>query len=149
MRTDSSDPNSTPLPERFISGVTIDPSDPSGNTMYVVFNGFSAQYVEGFGAGLGHVWKTTDGGLTFANISGNPKVAADALPDVPASDLVVGANGALYLGTDLGVFVSTKVGSWSRLGTTLPTTISNDLVLHRGKLYVGTYGRGIWSSRVG
>jgi len=148
MTTNASDPNATPLPERYITGVTIDPSDPSGNTMYVVFNGFSAQYVEGFGAGLGHVWKTTDGGKTFTNISGDPKTSANALPDVPASDLAVGPSGQLFLSTDLGVFVSTKAGSWARLGTDLPTTISYDLTIHNGLLYDGTYGRGIWSTSV-
>jgi hypothetical protein len=147
MLSDSSDPNSARLPNRYILGITVDHNDPTGKTMYVAFNGFSAQWIEGYGAGFGHVWKTTDGGKTFTDVSGD-RTAADSLPDVPASSVEVAANGAVYVGTDLGVFVSTRQGHWSRLGTSLPTTITDDLVLHDGKLYAGTYGRGIWSTPV-
>ncbi|MFZ0324294.1 MAG: glycosyl hydrolase [Actinomycetes bacterium] len=143
MLSNSADPSSTRLPNRYILGLTIDHSDPTGKTMYVAFNGFSAQWIEGFGAGFGHVWKTTDGGRTFTDVSGAP-AATDSLPDVPASDVVVAPNGAVYVGTDLGVFVSTSRGHWSRMGGNLPTTITNDVEIHRDVLYAGTYGRGIW-----
>ena len=145
MLSDSSNPSSTRLPNRYILGLTIDHRDSTGNTMYVTFNGFSAQWIEGFGAGIGHVWKTTDGGKTFVDVSGVP-TATDSLPDAPASDVVVAPNGAVYVGTDLGVFVSTSQGHWSRLGRTLPTTITNDVEIHRNVLYAGTYGRGIWKA---
>jgi hypothetical protein len=145
-----------PMPERFISGVTIDPSDPTGKTVYVVYNGFSAQFIEGFGAGFGHVYRSTDGGATFEDVSGDPKAAADALPDVPASDLAVGPDGALYVATDLGTFVhpaGTTSGHWERLGTDLPTTLSFDLQTFNDNtgtwLYDGTFGRGIWRARIG
>jgi hypothetical protein len=143
------------MPQRYISAVTIDPADTTGRTIYVVYNGFSARYIEGFGAGFGHVFKSTDGGMTFVDVSGDPANAADALPDVPASDLVVAPSGSLYLATDLGVFVhpaGTAVGHWERLGTTLPTTISSDLVVFQNGgatwLYDGTFGRGIWRARL-
>jgi photosystem II stability/assembly factor-like uncharacterized protein len=142
------------MPQRYISAVTIDPADRTGRTVYVTFNGFSAHYVEGFGAGFGHVYKSTDGGKTFVDVSGDPTKAADALPDVPASDLVVSPSGSLYLATDLGVFVhpaGSATGHWERLGTDLPTTISSDLVLFRSGsttwLYDGTFGRGTWRAQ--
>ena len=50
------------LPNRYISAVAIDPADASGNTAYLGFNGFSRRWTEGPGAGVGHVFKTTDGG---------------------------------------------------------------------------------------
>jgi hypothetical protein len=144
------------MPQRYIAAVTIDPRDTSGNTVYVVYNGFSSRYIEGFGAGFGHVYKSTDGGQTFVDVSGNPTTNADALPDVPTSDLVVASTGNLYLATDLGVFVhpaTATAGHWERLGTTLPTTISADLVTYTDRtgtwLYDGTFGRGIWKTKIG
>jgi len=144
------------MPQRYISSVTIDPADPTGRTVYVVYNGFSAHYIEGFGAGFGHVYKSTDGGQSFVDVSGDPTTATDALPDVPSSDLVIGPSGALYLATDLGTFVhpaGSATGHWERLGTTLPTTISSDLEVFTGDggtwLYDGTFGRGIWRTRIG
>jgi hypothetical protein len=156
MTYTKADGTTAPMPERYISAVTIDPADRTGRTIYVVYNGFSARYIEGFGAGFGHVYKSTDGGATFRDVSGDPTTAADALPDVPASDLAVGPSGQLYVATDLGVFVhpaGSADGHWERLGSSLPTTISSDLqVFADGSgtwLYDGTYGRGIWRAKVG
>jgi len=144
------------MPQRYISAVTIDPADQTGRTIYVTFNGFSARYIEGFGAGFGHVYKSTDGGMTFVDVSGDPTKTADALPDVPASDLGIAPSGSLYLATDLGVFVhpaGSAVGHWERMGITLPTTISSDLVVFQNGgstwLYDGTFGRGIWRAKIG
>jgi hypothetical protein len=155
MTYTKSDGTTARMPQRYISAVTIDPADTTGRTIYVVYNGFSARYIEGFGAGVGHVFKSTDGGMTFVDVSGDPTKAADALPDVPASDLVVAPSGSLYLATDLGVFVhpaGSAAGHWERLGTTLPTTISSDLVVFANGgstwLYDGTFGRGIWRARL-
>ncbi|HEY4314579.1 MAG TPA: glycosyl hydrolase [Actinomycetes bacterium] len=142
------------LPKRYISAVTIDPSDSTGKTVYATFNSFSARYIQGYGSGMGHVWKSTDGGQTFTDVSGAPS-ATDSLPDVPASDLVIAPTGSMYLATDLGVYVHpvrSPVGHWEKLGTGLPTTISSDLVIHQDPdgtyLYDGTFGRGIWKVKL-
>ncbi len=129
----------TSVPNRFISGLAIDPEDASGRTAYVGFNGFSRRWTEGPGAGLGHLWKTTDGGATWADVSGN-------LPDIPVNDILF-SQGKLVLGTDLGVVLSSDRGAtWSRLGSNLPYTVAIDLHLGPdGKLYAATHGRGIWS----
>jgi len=127
------------VPNRFISGLAIDPSDSSGRTVYVGLNGFSRRWVEGPGAGFGHLWKTADGGVTWTDASGN-------LPDVPLNDvLVLGAK--LAVGTDLGVVISTDGGvHWSRLGSNLPYTTTLDVDAGPdGLLYAATHGRGIWS----
>jgi hypothetical protein len=50
----------------------------------------------------------------------------------------------LYLGTDLGVYVSGDGGeSWYSLSATLPTTPVHDLDVHPrdGELVIGTHGR--------
>jgi hypothetical protein len=127
------------VPNRYISGLAIDPADASGRTAYLGFNGFSRRWTEGPGAGLGHLWKTTDGGATWTNVSGN-------LPDIPVNDVVI-SNGTLVLGTDLGVVVSSNGGAtWSRLGTNFPYTTVMDLHIGPdGRLYAATHGRGIWS----
>jgi len=127
------------VPNRYISGLAIDPADATGRTAYVGFNGFSRVWIEGPGAGLGHLWKTTDAGATWADVSGN-------LPDVPVNDVLL-ASGRIYLATDLGVVTSTDGGtSWSRLGPNLPYTATLDI--DRGpdaRIYAATHGRGIWS----
>jgi photosystem II stability/assembly factor-like uncharacterized protein len=128
------------MPNRYISNVVVDTNDADGSTAYVVFNGFSRRWTEGPGAGLGHLWKTTDGGVTWTDVSGN-------LPDVPADDLVVTPGGTLVLGTDLGNLVSTDGGAhWQRFGGNHPLTTVMDLhVGPDGRLYSATHGRGIWS----
>jgi photosystem II stability/assembly factor-like uncharacterized protein len=127
------------VPNRYLSNAVVDPHDPTGNTAYLVFNGFSRRWTEGPGAGVGHLFKTTDGGATWTDSSGN-------LPDIPADDLVITDSGALVLATDLGVVISTDDGAtWMRLGGNHPYTTVMDL--HRGpdgNLYSATHGRGIW-----
>jgi hypothetical protein len=127
------------LPNRYISGLAIDPADPTGGTAYVGFNGFSRVWIEGPGAGLGHLWKTTDSGATWTDVSGS-------LPDVPVNDvLLVGTK--IVVATDLGVVVSSNGGAtWSRQGSNLPYTATLDIHLGPdGRLYAATHGRGIWS----
>jgi photosystem II stability/assembly factor-like uncharacterized protein len=127
------------VPNRYISAVALDPADATGNTAFAVFNGFSRRWTEGPGVGLGHIWKTTDGGATWVNVSGN-------FPDVPADDIVIrGTN--LVVATDLAVLISSDGGAtWSRLGANLPFTTVMDLsVGPDGRLYAATHGRGIWS----
>ena len=127
------------MPNRYVSALAIDPSDPSGRSVWVGFNGFSRRWIEGPGAGLGHLWKTTDGGTTWTDVSGT-------LPDVPVNDVLV-ARGKLVVATDLGVVMSSDGGAtWSRLGSNLPYTTTLDV--HAGpdgRLYAATHGRGIWS----
>ncbi|CAN5739183.1 hypothetical protein BH18ACI5_BH18ACI5_22090 [soil metagenome] len=127
------------LPNRYISAIAIDPADLSGSTAYLGFNGFSRRWTEGPGVGLGHVWKTVNGGATWTDVSGN-------LPDIPINDIVI-SNGRLIVATDLGTVVSSTGGStWKRLGVNLPFTTVMDLHLGvDGRLYAATHGRGIWS----
>ena len=129
--------NMSGLPDRYISGVTVDPANPAH--AYLVFNGYSRQWIPG--GGVGHVFETYDGGATWTNISAN-------LPDVAGNALVL-SNGTLALATDVGVFTA-KAGkgtstAWSRLGTGLPNASVNDLTFGPdGYVYAGTHGRGIW-----
>lgn len=127
------------MPNRYISALAVDPADASGRTAYVGFNGFSRRWTEGPGVGLGHIWKTTDAGATWRDVSGN-------FPDVPVNDIVL-RGGKLIAATDLATLVSSDGGAtWSRLGTNLPITTVMDLTVGPdSRLYAATHGRGIWS----
>jgi hypothetical protein len=125
------------VPNRFLAGVTIDPADLSGKTAYVVVNGFSRRFTEGPGAGLGHLYKTADGGATWTD-------ASPSVPDVPASSLVV--NGSTwYLGTDLGVLTSADSGAtWKRVTGFPYVTVMQLKTGPDGAVYAATHGRGLW-----
>jgi hypothetical protein len=53
---------------------------------------------------------------------------------------------ALYVGTDVGAFVSTNDGrTWTLVGKAFPHSQLTALVWRDGVLYAATYGRGLWS----
>jgi photosystem II stability/assembly factor-like uncharacterized protein len=112
-----------------IQDLQVDPADPF--TAYAVRDRF----------GGGHVFKTTDGGLNWTNISGD-------LPDLPAYTLALDTRtNTLYVGTDDGVYASTDEGnSWSRFGSGLPHAQVRQLELNADLqvLAAGTHGRGLW-----
>lgn len=117
------------LPDRFPMDITVDPTDPA--IAYVVFSGF----------GTGHVYKTQDFGVTWEDISGN-------LPDVPTNAVIVDPLilDHVYVGNDLGVFVSTAGGTvWEDYQDGLPNaTMIFDLKISNSnrKLRVATHGNG-------
>jgi hypothetical protein len=134
------------FPNRFIQGLTVDPANPAH--AYVVFNGFSRRWTGTFSAGEGHVFETSDGGVSWTDISGS---GASALPDAPGDDLVMTASGKLVVGTDIGVFIATAgqgaATTWSNFGTGLPHASTNDLQLSPDGDYLiaATHGRGLWT----
>jgi len=135
------------LPNRWISAIEIDYNDP--RTIYVTLGGYSnrgwipvGSYLDtNDNIGEGHVFKSTDAGEHFTDISGN-------LPDVHATWATLRGN-QLLLGTDIGAFISsdTQGGDWAPLGNGLPAVPISMLTLKPGdssQLFVATYGRGIW-----
>jgi hypothetical protein len=93
------------------------------------------------GGSGGHVFKTTNGGQTWTDISGN-------LPDIPTNSIVLDPRtGTIFIGTDAGVYASTDGGStWNRYGNGMANARVVDMVLNTttGILGVGTHGRGMW-----
>lgn len=133
-----------------ISSVAIDTSVSNGQTAYVGIMGFHTS----------HVWKTTNAGTSWTDWTGS---GGTALPDAPVSALLVDSAGAIYAGTDVGVFVSPTTGaggSWTEVGPFPGPGVSGFLpsapvtavqMFSSGvtkKLRVSTYGRGIWEFNV-
>jgi photosystem II stability/assembly factor-like uncharacterized protein len=116
-------------------------ADKTPTTACATFSGFS-----GFGDTLGHIFKTTDGGASWTDISSN-------LPNIPVNDLVENKTvpTTLYAATDIGVFVTTNGGtSWSPLGTGLPDVAVLSLQFHEaaGLLVAASHGRSAWTMHV-
>jgi hypothetical protein len=88
---------------------------------------------------LPHVFRTTNHGASWQDISGN-------LPEAPVNDLVVDPldTNRLYVGTDVGVFLTNDLGArWEKLGAGLPLSVVVDVELHNATrvLVAGTHGR--------
>ena len=132
-----------------VSSVVSDTHDATGQTVYATVMGFA-----GNGTNAPHVYRSTDGGAHWTNISSN-------LPNAPANAVVVDPNDAntLYVAFDTGIYVTTDVSScfntncWSVYGVGLPNAPVVALAAaigmptgdgRAGELRAGTYGRGIW-----
>ncbi|MEE8377783.1 MAG: hypothetical protein V3R45_05390 [Candidatus Aminicenantaceae bacterium] len=106
-------------------------------TCYLTFDGHRSDNFKPY------VFKTTDYGQTWTNISAN-------LPDggpvyVIREDLK--NKNLLFLGTEFKVFFSIDGGQkWTDLGLNMPTVAFHDLQIHPrdNDLIAGTHGRGIW-----
>ena len=134
------------LPNRFITAVEMDEHDP--RTVYVTLGGYLTDLNPPGGVqdhndniGVGNVYKSTDAGEHFSNISG----------DLPAGTVnwVIVRGSQLIVSTDLGVFISKDLAGsqWAVLGD-LPNVPVTALQLHPADsktLIAATYGRGIWS----
>lgn len=96
-----------------------------------------------------HLWKTTNGGTTWAPLDGTA-AAGNGLPfGIPVHAVVTDPKdpNTVYAGTDFGVYFSVDGGSnWSRFGSGLPMVAVRDLYLapDGSFLRAATYGRGVW-----
>jgi hypothetical protein len=128
--------------------VAPDPDDPK--TVYVTLGASAARYFAPLGSlgedasrsAGGHVYKSTDAGETFTDISGN-------LPNVQATWPLV-RNGQLIVATAVGVFASrgTDGGTYSPLGDDLPSVAVYQISLKPGDpdtLVAATFGRGVYT----
>jgi photosystem II stability/assembly factor-like uncharacterized protein len=125
----------TPRPDLRFRDIRVDPLDAS--TAYVVAANFSDI------TGGGHVWMTSDGGLSWNDITAN-------LPDEPVWTIAIQPTtnqNILYVGAEDGVYISYDLGgSWSRLGQGMPNVQVHQLEVNTdlGILAAATYGRGMW-----
>ena len=123
---------STGMPNRTITSIYVHPD--SSSVAIVSFSGF----------GAGKIYKTTNEGENWFNISGD-------LPDSPVNDALIyypGFSTSIYLAaTDVGVFMTNNYGiKWVELANGLPNTVAMHLDYNAvsGKIRLGTHGRGTW-----
>lgn len=122
--------------EGFVSSLAFDPAD--ANVIYATYSGF----------GGAHVWRSADGGATWSSRSGN-------LPDIPIHSIALDPTrrNRLYLGTDLGVFVSLDAGqTWAVENTGFAAAVTEAVVVAQGSrgpaVYAFTHGRGAWRAEL-
>lgn len=90
-----------------------------------------------------YLWRSTDHGDTWQDIAaGIPGAPINVVREDPQDPSI------LYVGTDLGAYVSTDTGrTWNVLGGNLPTTYVHDMVVHPRDdvLVIATHGRGMYA----
>ncbi len=124
---------SLPISDASITYIAVDDSVPG--TVWVTFGGYN-----NYG-----VYETRNNGVTWDNIStGLPAIPIDCIIQNKSQDTT-----QLYVGTDVGVFVRQGNSNWVSYMDQLPNVIVDDLGIQYdnsggGKLYAGTFGRGLW-----
>ena len=124
----------------FVSSLAFDPID--SNVAYATYAGFGGT----------HVWKSVDGGASWSPLDGSGN---GRLPDIPVHSLAVDPTRRerLYLGTDLGVFVSLDGGmTWAVEENGFGAVITEAVVIGQGAngpaVYAFTHGRGAWRAEL-
>lgn len=133
---------STAPRDGWVSRLAFDPTDP--NIAYATYSTFGGV----------HVWKSVDAGASWQPLDGE---GDGRLPDVPVHAIAINPRNPreLYLGTDLGLFVSLDGGAhWAVENTGYANVITEDLkiVAPAGapvQLFAFTYGRGVWRVNLG
>ena len=120
------------LPDRYYIDLKVSPHD--DNVVYITLSGF----------GTSHIYRTEDGGQNWNDIDNGQ------LPDLPTSAISVdpGIPDHIYIGNDLGVYVSKDYGvSWSEFRDGLPSAVLvMDLSISPSnrKLRAVTHGNGVY-----
>jgi photosystem II stability/assembly factor-like uncharacterized protein len=116
----------------------VEPSRLDPNTAYIAFD---RHMLDDFRP---YIFKTTDGGRSWKNISGNlpEKAYVHVVREDPKNPNLI------YVGTELGLFASYAGGtSWIKLHLkNLPTVAVHDIFIHprENDIILGTHGRSIW-----
>lgn len=125
----------------YVSSIVFDAVSPG--TVYATYAGFG---------GGAHVWKSTDGGTSWSALDGS---GDGALPDIPMHSIAADPTrpGRLFLGSDLGLFVSTDSGAhWMVENSGFASVITETVFVGRGALgpavYAFTHGRGAWRAEL-
>src|SRR5215471_9227840 len=125
----------------FVSWLAFDPNN--ADVAYATYSTFGGT----------HVWKSTDAGASWTGIDG---LGETGIPDVPVHSVAVDPSNSqrLYVGTDVGVFVSLNGGStWARENTGFANTVVESLAIgsfgNNLALFAFTHGRGAWRVTLG
>jgi photosystem II stability/assembly factor-like uncharacterized protein len=121
----------------WITSVAFDPAN--ATTIYATYGNF----------GAAHIFRTIDDGATWKALDGTD---GDRFPDIPVHCIVIDPDDPdrLYVGSDLGVFVSIDRGAtWMVEETGFGPAVTEWLALGRDgsgrkRLFAFTHGRGAW-----
>lgn len=124
------------LPKHYVTSVAIDPAKP--DVAYAAYSGFR------WGENDGHVFRSTDKGVSWDDVSGD-------LPVAPVGK-VLPIGDDLFVATDVGVFWTPDVAknggkNWYSVGQGLPNSPVWDLAYQAKthSLYAASFGRGAYS----
>ncbi|QQS47834.1 MAG: hypothetical protein IPM66_04030 [Acidobacteriota bacterium] len=124
----------------YVSSIAFDPNN--RDIVYATYSTFGGR----------HVWRSIDGGILWTSIDGQGE---SAIPDVPVHSIVIDPSNTtrLYVGTDVGVFVSNDGGAgWAVENTGFANVITESLQLRVidgvTMLYAFTHGRGAWRAPI-
>ena len=139
----------SPVGSATISSISFDPTTTGTQNTRVVYATVSR-------FGVQQLLKSTNGGQTWSAITNR---AFGGLPDVPAHTVVAdpnypdGTNGSqrLYVGTDIGIFVTIDGGTtWMREHTGFANTVIENLVLQTNggtrELFAFSHGRSVFKT---
>jgi photosystem II stability/assembly factor-like uncharacterized protein len=122
-------------PDRFTSEIVASAYDEA--TVYVTQNG---RRNDDFAP---YVWRSTDYGRTWTSIVANlPFGPVNIIREDPKNPSI------LYIGTDVGVYVSLDRGvQWQTLAHEMPSAFVHDLVVHPrdDMMIAATHGRGVFA----
>lgn len=121
-----------------ITYIAIKTDDP--NTIWVSLSSYNDDVV----------YETTDAGASWHNIS-------QGLPNIPAYSIVQNKMSSgelhLYVGTELGVYFKRADADWIEYNQALPKVKTGELEIYydmenpdNNRLYLASYGRGLWKS---
>jgi hypothetical protein len=126
-------------PERFVSGIAVDPSDP--NHAFISFSGYNAYNPTQPGHVFDVHYNPTTHTATWTNIDHN-------LGDEPITDIALDSQtGNLFISTDFGVNILPSGGStWTPAAAGLPPVAVYGLTINTNArvLYAATHGRSAW-----
>jgi hypothetical protein len=138
------------IPNRFITSIRMDPANPS--TVYVTLGGYQRPWVvpaavgdDPSRIGAGHVFKSTDAGETFRDISGNLPDAITNWTAIYNGQLIVANNFSVYISSD------TEGSDYVELGHGLPRAHVQSMRFSPADpnlMVVSNYGRGVYSYRL-
>lgn len=127
-----------------INSIAIDPRD--ADHVLLCYSNYNIQ----------SVFRTTDGGATWSNVSGNLEGEGGAGPAVNWVSIMPREIGALYVvGTSIGVFYTGALDdastTWAYAAADVVGNVPVDMVLTRASdsiIVVGTHGTGVYSGRL-
>ena len=130
----------------YLQTVAFDPTDTSGNTLWVGSVGANTALGGTVPATVGHLFVTANA-LSGASATWTPKHAN--LPNAPISVVKLNptTSSTIYVGTEIGLYRSTDSGAtFARYGAGLPLVSVTDLAVNwdGSAVRMSTFGRGFW-----